>query len=219
MASAPPPELTRLLEAGDPLSVERAWKAFLQRYSEAILSATRCFASDYDGSMDRYGHVLEELKRDDFRRLRGYAADPRSTFRTWLVVVCRRLCVDYHRARYGRDREGGAAVREERQKRRRLADFVVEELDPERVRSGSMEDPEQRLRATELSRALESVTSELTPEERLLLKLRFQDGLPVRAVARVMKYPTVFHVYRRLNPLLGSLRNRLRELGIESPEP
>jgi RNA polymerase sigma factor (sigma-70 family) len=183
------------------------------------MSAARCFASDYDGSMDRYGHVLEELRRDDFRRLRGYAADPRSTFRTWLLVVCRRLCVDYYRSRYGRDREGGPAVHEERQKRRRLADFVVEDLDPEGVRNGSREDPERQLRATELSRALESAVSELTPEERLLLKLRFQDGLPVRAVARVMKYPTVFHVYRRLKPVLSSLRTNLEERGIESPEP
>jgi DNA-directed RNA polymerase specialized sigma24 family protein len=46
--------------------------------------------------MDGYAYVLEALRSDDYRRLRAYAADGRSKFSTWLVVVARRLCLDLH---------------------------------------------------------------------------------------------------------------------------
>lgn len=218
MANAPPRELTELLEAAESASEERAWQAFVERYSRAILETTRTFAPDYDGSMDRYRFVLEELRRDGYRRLRAYHADSRSRFTTWLAVVARRLCIDYHRKRYGRDAPG-QAVRHSRQVRRRLADLVAEELDPGVVADTSSDDPEHQMRRTELSEALASALERLNPEERLLLKLRFEDDKAVREIARAMRYPTVFHVYRRLNPLLASLRTGLEAKGVYAPEP
>jgi RNA polymerase sigma factor (sigma-70 family) len=219
MATAPPRELTDLLAATDPTSEEQAWETFVERYSRSILNAARRFSADYDDSMDRYGFILEELRKDDCKRLRGYAVDARSRFSTWLMVVARRLCLDYHRKLYGRDRPSSEATRESRVVRRRLVDLVAEELDPEGVGDLSRDNPERALRRTELSGALESVLTGLVPEERLLLKLRFEDDLPVTAVARAMRYPTVFHVYRRLNPLLARLRKDLEERGIGAPDP
>jgi RNA polymerase sigma factor (sigma-70 family) len=219
MATAPPRELTELLTAADDVSAERAWEAFLQRFSRYILNATRSLTLDYDASLDRYGFVLEELRRDDFKRLRGYTVDPRSRFSTWLMVVARRLCLDYHRKLYGRDRAGSEEAREARRVRRRLVDLVVDELDPTGVGDPTDDNPERQLRRTELSEALAGTLARLTPEERLLLKLRFEDDLPVSKVARAMRYPTVFHVYRRLNPLLARLREGLEERGIEAPDP
>jgi RNA polymerase sigma factor (sigma-70 family) len=219
MARSLPKELLDLFAAGDPPVMEEAWERFLQRQSETILNAARCSAVDYDGQMDRYEYVLEQLKRDGFRRLRGYAADPRARFQTWLTVVCRRLCVDYHRARYGRERAKGPGSREGTDSRRRLVDLVAEELDPDGARDQSSRSPEEEIRVSELARALETALSELDPEERLLLRLRFQDGLPARTVAQVMHLPTVFHFYRRLNPVLASLRQHLEAQGIEGSEP
>jgi RNA polymerase sigma factor (sigma-70 family) len=219
MATSPPPELADLIEAGTPASAERAWSTFLQRHSKTILAAARCFAPDYDGQMDRYRHVLEELRRDDFGRLRRFHQNPRGRFQTWLLVVCRRLCIDYHRSRYGRDRGASKVTQETRARRRRLADLLMEELDAEGPRDTSGKNPEGELRTLELSEAVEAVLSELNPEDRLLLKLRFYDGLPVRNVALAMRYPTVFHVYRRLTPLLKSLREQLEKRGVDGPEP
>ena len=219
MATAPPRELTDLLAATDSTSEERAWEAFLARYSRSILNAARCFAFDYDDSMDRYGFILEELRKDDLKRLRAYAVDARSRFSTWLMVVARRLCLDYHRKLYGRNRTSSEATRESRVVRRRLVDLVAEELDPEGVGDLSSDNPERALRRTELSAGLAGVLRGLNPEERLLLKLRFEDDLPVTAVARAMRYPTVFHVYRRLNPLLARIRKGLEERGIGAPDP
>jgi RNA polymerase sigma factor (sigma-70 family) len=169
--------------------------------------------------MDRYRFILEELQREDYKRLRTYSADPSSRFSTWLVVVARRLCYDYHRKLYGRDRSTDPATRETRAVRRRLVDMMAKELDPAHIEDPAEADPEQELRVSELSGALEGVLSGLEPEERLLLKLRFDDGLPVSKVARSMRYPTVFHVYRKLNPLLARLRTQLEERGVGDPYP
>jgi RNA polymerase sigma factor (sigma-70 family) len=220
MARSVPKELLDLFAAGDPSAAEEAWERFLRRFSETILNAAWCSAAEYDGRMDRYAYILEQLKRDGFRRLRGYGVDPRARFQTWLTVVCRRLCVDYHRERYGRERGAGRDGREPPDtSRRRLVDLVVEELDPDGIRDESSRSPEEEVRLTELTRALERALSGLDPEDRLLLRLRFQDGLPARDVARVMHLPTVFHFYRRLNPILTSLRLHLTEKGIEGSEP
>lgn len=219
MNSPFPPELANLLEAGDSASVDKAWRAFLERHTPSILRATRCFSANYDGQMDRYRYVLEELRRDDFRRLRCYSRDPRGTFRTWLTVVCRRLCIDYHRTLYGRDRESGPTARDERETRRRLVDLIAEELNPDGQRDAQGRDPEAKVRNLELSEALESTLAALEPEDRLLLRLRYFDGLPVRSVALVMRYPTVFHVYRRLKPLLESLRRELEDKGFQDSAP
>jgi RNA polymerase sigma factor (sigma-70 family) len=212
MAQSPPRELLDLFAAGDPPAIEEAWERFLQRYSETILEATWCSAPDYDGRMDRYAYILEQLKRDGFRRLRGYGADPRARFQTWLTVVCHRLCVDYYRARYGRERTKGLVSRE-------LVDLVAEELDPDGARDYASRSPEEEVRISELHQALETALSRLDPEERLLLRLRFQDGLSARTVAQVMRLPTVFHFYRRLTPVLSSLRRQLEAQGIEGSEP
>ena len=220
MAPNLPQELGALFNASDPASKDSAWSEFLKRHNSYLIKTTRFLSRDYDGAMDRYRYVLEELRRDDFKRLRGYATDPRSRFSTWLVAVVRRLCVDYERKRYGRTRESVSGVtREARTTRRRLLDLLAEELHPGRVRDESVSSPEQQMREAELVDALESAVAELGPDDRLLLKLRFEDELPVSKIARVMQLPSVFHVYRRLKPILAELRRRLKETGIHDPYP
>lgn len=219
MASVRPPELERLFRAQDPTSAEEAWEAFLRSFSPTILSVTRRVSGDYDEAMDRYRFILEELKKDGFGRLRAYEIDPRCRFSTWLAVVSRRLCVDYHRKRYGRKRPAGKAAEDSRTARRRLADMMMEELDPGRIQDRSGLDPERQIRQEELSSVLEAVMAGLAPEDRLLIKLRFEDGLPAKAVAQTMRYPTVFHVYRRLNPLLMRLRKSLEAKGVHEARP
>lgn len=175
---------------------------------------------DYDATMDAYAYLLEQLRRDDFHRLRGYAADGRTKFTTWLVVVARRLCLDHRRQRYGRAQESASANTEGRAARRRLVDLVAEELDASPVADHTAaRNPEAQLRATALSQALAGALSGLEPRDRLLLKLRFEDELPAREIGQVMRYATPFHVYRRLNAVLEQLRAALRSRGVQDSEP
>ena len=91
------------LEAG---RQEAAWDAFLDRYRRLVFAAINHYVHDHDDVMDAFTWVCEGLRKDDFRRLRRYAAEPshRARFTTWLVTVVRHLCVDWLRSRDGRPR-------------------------------------------------------------------------------------------------------------------
>lgn len=221
MAGELPPELSALLDGKDPASRDEAWSVFLERHSRLLLKAARTFGPDYDASMDRYRFIVEALRKDDFRRLRSYQVHGRSSFRSWLTVVARRLCLDHERVRYGR---GGRAAdasgsEKERSARRRLVDLVGTDLDPGLLPYPSSSNPERELRSAELGDALTAVIGALDPSDRLLLKLRFEDDLAVRQIAEVMSYPSVFHVYRHLKSLLGEIRGQLISKGVAGPAP
>jgi RNA polymerase sigma factor (sigma-70 family) len=211
--------LSGLLEAADPAAREAAWKTFVEAHSRLLLYTARKLDRDYDATMDAYAYLLEQLRRDDFRRLRAYVSDARSKFTTWLVVVARRLCLDRLRQRYGRAPEAEPANREARAVRRRLVDLLAEELDAAVLGDTAGGDPETQLRAKELSRTLTGVLGDLEPRDQLLLKLRFEDELPAREIARLMRFATPFHVYRRINTLLERLRAALARHGVQGPEP
>ncbi len=212
------PELTGLLGAADPTAREAAWKTFVEAHSRLLLHTARKLCRDYDATMDAYAYLLEQLRRDDFRRLRAYVSDVRSEFTAWLVVVARRLCLDHARQRYGRPQHPGPRSREEHVVRRHLVDLLAEELDDAGVPDPAA-NPETLLRRHELSRAVTGALNDLESRDRLLLKLRFENSLSAREIGQVMRYGTPFHVYRRLKQLLQRLRTALVRRGVQGPEP
>ena len=220
-----PRELARLLDARTSVRADAAWDAFVAVYSRLLLHVVRAMTSDRDAAMDAYARVLERLREDDFHRLRAYVPDGRSRFTTWLVAVVRRLCLDWHRERFGRARaEDSARAREAHERRRRLAslalDAGVDELtETADAATTEADGPEERLRILELSGALDAALAALAPADQVLLRLRFDDGLSAQQIARTLHYPTPFHVYRRINALLAQLRATLRARGIESSIP
>jgi RNA polymerase sigma factor (sigma-70 family) len=167
--------------------------------------------------MDAYAFVLEQLRVDDFRRLREFAADPRSKLSTWLVVVARRLCLDLYRRRYGRSR--GPSSNAGRTVRRRLRDLVTEELDFYDLPTVHAGAAELAVREAELYSMLDDALTSLQPQDRLLLRLRFDDDLSAQEIARLLDFPSPFHVYRRLNATLAHLRRVLQGRGVENPVP
>lgn len=220
MRSEVPQVLARLLEAADDSARDSAWKSFIAEYSRLLLYVTRRTTPDYDSSMDAYAFVLEKLREYDLRRLRGYASDGRGKFTTWLVVVSRRLCLDHHRQRYGRtglaESDGDMHARAAR---RRLVDLATSDVDNVLAAHATDDDPDSELRRAELERALDVAVTELPAPDRLLLRLRFYDGLSGAEIAALMHFASPFHVYRRLNHLLNGLRQRLVRLGVHSSVP
>lgn len=214
-----PDELAQLLEATDPATQTRAWERLLDRHSRLILHAAKSTrsGSGYDAMMDRYTYVIEQLRADDFRRLRRFAGDGRGKFTTWLTVVARRLCLDYHRQRYGRSRgtTESSAAQEGQDLRRRLTDLVAAELDVEQIPSRPTTNPERTLERREVEEALAEALRALAAQDRLMLTLRYEDDLPAREIAELVGFPTAFHVYRRINKLLEQLRDSLKERGIQ----
>jgi len=212
MGSALPPELAALLDGQDLAAHRGAWPAFLTRYNRLLLKGAGSFGGDYDARMDRYRYMLEALGADDYRRLRAYHSQSRSSFPAWLTVVARRLCVDFDRGRVGRADRASDRVSNARRLRRGLLDLTGEPADPDTL-PDTREDPSGQVESEERRSAVEHVLGELPPRDQLLLRLRYEDGLSVREIADVMGFATVFHVYRRLRPLLDQLRRRLTPYG------
>jgi RNA polymerase sigma factor (sigma-70 family) len=199
-----PSYLAELLHASDSATSEMAWERFVTRVTPLILSVARTLGTRYDVGMDRYTFILDHLRRDDFRKLRTYTADDKCSFTTWLVVVCRRLCVDHHRQQFGRVRNGSDVV--ELRLRRSLAQSLFASKELEALQTPDEQSPERLAETSELHALLDSCLSRLAPRDRLLLKLKFEDDLNAGEIRRVLRYPTVFHVYRRVNRLLKDLR-------------
>jgi RNA polymerase sigma factor (sigma-70 family) len=220
MSAASPSELPALLHAATKAVREEAWAGFVAAYSEPILRVARSLGGDHDLVMDRYAFVLDHLRENDCRRLRGFARPGAGPFTLWLVVVVRRLCLDHHRARYGRSREAtaGQPAIENRLSRRRLADLLADRMDTAQLAASAHTAPDALLLRSEQTRALSQAVEELPHRDRLLLRLRFAEDLPAREIARLMDVATVFHVYRRLDKILSALRESLEARGMRGPE-
>ena len=212
-----PSELVLLLRTTDQADSDRAWDAFLSSYGHLLLRTAQYTHREHDASMDAYAYVLEQLRRDGFKRLRAFSGDGAEHLSRWLVVVARRLCLDFRRQRYGRNRDATPDI--DRKARRRLVDQVWDSQDPAELPGSSSSNPEWQLRNQDREQALAEVLDQLEPRDQLLLALRFENGLSARQIAGIMHWPSTFHVYRRLNKLLPDLRSRLLDRGVEDPAP
>ena len=221
MAERLPPELCFLAESS-PADREAGWAKFIATHTRLLLQVARSIGKGHDDAMDAYTTMLSRLVENDYRRLRAYAVDPRSKFTTWLVVVARRLCLDWYRTRYGRDRSKEERLESTQSRsralRRRLADLSGEELTGT-ASTNTDAGLDDQLVASELSDTLATVLAQLDPSDRLLIKLRFEYGMPALEIAAIMRLSSPFHVYRRINQLLAQMRRALQERGVEGPVP
>jgi RNA polymerase sigma factor (sigma-70 family) len=190
-------------------------------FSRVILHAVRAVHREHDAVMDAYTFVLDKLREDDVRRLRTFAADGTGKFTTWLVVVARRLAYDHHRHRYGRKHgaDDTDAARAERAARRRLVDLASDAIDLARLPNRDDASADARVSGDEIRAAVSQEIDALGASDRLLLKLRFEDGLSAKEIADVTDSATPFHVYRRINAVLAALRRRLVARGVENAVP
>lgn len=207
-----PRELQRLLEAQSEPERDIAWSDFLTAFHRLLLHTARTVLRSEDDARDAYAEVLERLRANEFARLRNFADDGRTRFSTWLVVVTRRLCVDSYRRRYGRTNGGEATAGQK--VRHALHDDRCGGVDPS-VLASSADLPDAALEERERLEALAKALGRLEPRDRMLLALRFKDDQTAIAIARVMGFPSPFHVYRRLNTLLGTLRQTLGDAGVD----
>lgn len=220
MRDSPPAVLVSLLAASSGTADrERAWGAFAEEYSALLLHVARTLGGDHDAVMDRYLFILEALRRDDYRRLRQYASDGRGKFTTWLMVVARRLCLDEYRRRYGRPQGDEASSADAWVERRRLINLVGEELGATDLADSTDVVPDVALQRSELSSLLGAALARLDPSDRLLLRMRFVDDLSVPRIARLLGDGSAFHYYRRLEKILGRLRELLQAVGVRDSVP
>jgi len=217
MDGAGPPELGLILHAADAPTREAAWERLISSHTRLLLAVARSFGGGHDVVMDRYAAILEKLRDQEFRRLRAFHPGGSARFSTWVTVTARRICLDEIRARYGRtrDSEGVEADHDTRLVRRRLADHLFESLESAEVGGDDTPAPDAELVAEERHEALMRALNALPPRDRLILTLRFEDGLTALEIARTVGLPTPFHVFRHLNRSFAALRRALNAAGIE----
>jgi RNA polymerase sigma factor (sigma-70 family) len=210
MPPALPTALEFLLARRDDTSRAQAWAEFLAGCSDLLIRVARIMGGDDDAVMDRYAFILDALSRDDYRRLRAYVNDGKSSFETWLAVVARRLCMDEYRGRYGRAQGDNEVAAERRSTRRNLTDLVGNELGLDELPGRSDAVPDTALEQKEWRAAL----AQLDTEDRVILRLRFEDDVSVPEIARLLRLGSPFALYRRLKRILATLRKALESGGI-----
>jgi RNA polymerase sigma-70 factor (ECF subfamily) len=175
----------RCAEGDDP----DAWTAFVDRHGGLIAGLARrmllgrsgrATAEDVD---DVVAEVFLALLRRDRLLLRRY--DPRYRLSTYLGVICRT-----------------AVVRHLRRRRVVSTHEVQAAVEPAAVDEPPHEGPDRLLTRERLEDAL----AELPPRDRLLLTLRFLDGLDYRAIAEAVGVDV-----ESVGSLLTRARRRLAE--------
>ena len=220
MTATVPVELGQLLRASTNSGREAAWEDLIAQHTRLILAVAWSFGGDSDQAMDRYAFILEKLRESDFARIRTFRPNAGARFSTWLTVTARRLCVDYHRSRYGRLRDSSGSEESVLlyNLRRNLAraeggdDNALANI-PDPHESG-----ENQPVVAQRDAILRDELKKLSPPDRLLIALRFEDGLSAARIASAVGVPSQFTVYNQLNSILSRLRSALESRGIENAE-
>lgn len=218
MTSVTPLELGQLLQASTPTVREAAWEELIAAHTRLLLAVARSFGGSSDQAMDRYAFILEKLRESDFRRLRTFRSDGGARFSTWLTIAARRLCLDHHRALYGRTRERGISSEAVvlHRIRRTLLEPVSDTQALESIADSTIVAAEVRAALAERDSILRQELQRLPARERLILALRFEDDLPASRIASIVGLPNQFVVYRQLNTTLSRLRAVLESRGIDA---
>lgn len=266
--------LNKLLDR-DP---QAGWNLLLEEFSDLILGVIARYTRDTDRRMDAYLYVLEQLRANDFRRLRHYGQGVGirpCTLATWLKLVVRNLYFDWFRHEHGRKSlpkeiqklgqieqrafkllywEGYSANEAFEVVRGdipglRFTDFIqrlarVDEhlsninrakirRDFERARPPlSLDDegngpplearaavhvstPEEDALVAERRRALWDLIQEMPAEERVLVRLRFFEGLTAKQIALVTGMAEPAEIYRRIERVCLELRRRAKARGFD----
>lgn len=98
------PSVAPLIRALRSPQADDAWIEFLRCYGAILYHAATSCTSNQDAATDCYVYICEQLAENRFRRLLKFNLTGRATFTTWLRVVARNLCFDWHRKQSGRQR-------------------------------------------------------------------------------------------------------------------
>ena len=97
-------DVAPILERIRSADAQAGWQEFLLQYSSVLYQTVRTFTDDEEEASDCFIHICEQLVRNGFRRLLQFKTDGAASFKTWLRVVARNLCYDWHRTKHGRFR-------------------------------------------------------------------------------------------------------------------
>ena len=196
-------------ERGD----EEAWSDLVAQFGSTVRSAARSASSNEDAAEDLSQSIWAELHglrvRDDGRpsgKIAYYSG--RGSLGGWLRAVVGQLAIDQHRkssklVQTELDTDFDRLARESHQGERSFSTTNVA-IDPESALA------DQRA-AGDVESALAQTLSELTPEDRLLVKLYYFDGLRLREAGTVLGVHEAT-ASRRLTRIHTEVRERVEAI-------
>ena len=261
MANRPARTIEDLLHRLNTADAGAAWAAFIDRQSAMIMKVAAQFEYDTDRASECFLYVCEKLSERQFRRLQQFNVAGKASFNNWLATVVFNLCVDWHRAEFGRatvlpaiaalpafdqlvyrccyeqgmnrnacyesiksdypelgiDQIAASlgrihALLTPRQRwqlsvlnlRRKSSDRDLVFLATEEIPDPGP-DPGSWAQTTEEAAALQAALSRLPADQRLLLHLRFQEGLSFRRIARLEHLGDAHRARRHVQVALDAL--------------
>jgi RNA polymerase sigma-70 factor (ECF subfamily) len=190
---------------------QKAWTDLVERFSATVRSAARSASSNEEGAEDLAQSIWAELHglrvRDDGKpagKLAYYSG--RGSLAGWLRAVVGQLAIDQHRKQ-------SRLVQTEED-----ADFdrIIQHGRDDHTWSGHAEvlNPElqvsTKLAGAQMQKALSECISQLTAEDRLLVKLYYFDGLRLREAGAVLGVHEAT-ASRRLTRVHAELRQQVEQ--------
>ena len=161
-----------------------------------------------------YVHVLGKLMENNYARVNAFQG--RSTFKTYLVSITNRLAIDFYRHRYGKTSKK-AADEQPVPKKNPLKIVPIkdqESLSDKKLLEDDVIDNEVKETKNRLEALVKTHLSDLSPEDRLLLKMKYEDDFKVSEIAGILKLDQK-KTYRRINSILAAFRDKIMDEGID----
>lgn len=192
---------------------QTAWSDLVDRYEGSVRAAARSAASNEDAAEDLAQSIWAELHglrvREDGRpsgKIAYYSG--RGSLGGWLRAVVGQLAIDQHRrqARLVQTEEDADFDRLSRDAQKNEGAFSLTHAstDPENSLA-------ERSAAGDVEDALAQAMRELAPEDRLLIKLYYFDGLKLREAGAVMGVHEAT-ASRRLTRIQGEIRSSVENI-------
>lgn len=159
-----------------------------------------------------YVYVLGKLMENNYAVINAFQG--RSTFKTYLFSVTTRLAIDFYRHRYGKTSKKSNPDQPDSKKNRLKTVSIIDAenlSDDERLDETviNREDKEVKKR---LEGILKSHLSDLSPEDRLLLKMKYEDNFKVSEIAELLKLDQK-KTYRKINRILSDFKEEFLKKG------
>jgi RNA polymerase sigma-70 factor (ECF subfamily) len=170
-----------------------AWNDVVGIYFRRVLNLAYRFSGNYDDAQDLTQEVFIKL----FKALDTY--DRRSNFHSWMMSVCRNLCIDHYR------------------RRRREEERVTREVDPDSLVSDApIARPETELERQDQVALVRAALVRLGPTVRTAVILRDIHELSYQEIAQRLNLPegTVKSRINRGRLELGRHLRHLRSTGV-----
>ncbi|MHA7099421.1 RNA polymerase sigma factor [Roseivirga pacifica] len=150
-------ELIQFIQNGGP---ERYFSVLADRHQAYVLRKCKGFVKSDDEAEDLSQEVFIKV----FMQLKSFRSEAK--FKTWLYTIIYHTCLDYLRKR-----------------KKSTHDIISEKLAEEIAEVIDTDEVDQEL----LLQALEQLLEKITPEEKLLLMLKYKEKQPLQAIVATLK--------------------------------